>query len=140
MSYDSVLAGLHERFATVPGLVTRLDYVPTAIHDLPMLYTWYAGGAVREAGQVWTWEWRVGVRLVVRWQDNKEAERELASYVQAIPKAVRQDPQLGGRIPSGQVVPQDFDNDGGWVTVANTTYRTVDWEIVVIEKEPVVRV
>jgi len=132
VSYATVLEGLHERLATVTSLVAILDYVPTAIHDTPMIYSLLDRVEYRRSGQVKTTVYRVIHRLLVRWQDNEGAEEEIIPFVNSIPDAVEADPQLGGRLTDGYG--EITEGNAGFVTVAGVEYRSVDFIATVIEK------
>ena len=132
MSYATVLAGLHERLATVDGPVDVLDYAPTAIHDTPLIWSLLDNLEIRRNGQVKTKRYRILHRLVVRWQDNEQAEQEIIPYVDSIPAAVEADPHLGGRLTSGYA--EITECQAGWITVAGVEYRNLDFYATVIEK------
>jgi hypothetical protein len=114
------------------AIVEVLDYAPTAIHDVPMIYTLLENVEYSESGQVKTQRYRIQHRLLVRWQDNEQAEIEAQPYVDSIPAAVRADPHLGGRLTSGYA--QITECQAGWVTIAGVEYRSLDFISTVVEK------
>lgn len=132
MSYETVLAGLHERFATVEGIVNILDYVPSSIQATPTLYSVFDHLDVSKSGQVITYRWRIQHRLLVRWQDNEQAEAEIVAYIDDLIEAVDADPHLGGALTAGYA--QITEVDGGWVTVGGGEYRVLDFISTVVEK------
>lgn len=132
MSYATVLEGLHERFATVPGIVAILNYAPTAFHDTPLLYSLLDKVTISRSGQVRARKYRILHRLVVRWQDNEQAEQQIIPLVDSIPDAVDADQHLGGRLASGFAEITEI--EGVWVTVGGTEYRALDFYSTVIEK------
>jgi len=132
MSYATVLEGLHERLATVDGPVDVLAYAPTAIHDTPLIWSLLDNMEIKRSGQVKSKHYRILHRLVVRWQDNEQAEQEIIPYVDSIPEAVEADPHLGGRLVSGYA--EITECQAGWITVAGVEYRNLDFYSTVIEK------
>jgi len=132
MSYSTVLAGLHERFATVTSIQAILDYVPTSIQDTPTLYSLLDNVTISRSGQVKATKYRILHRLVVRWQDNEGAELEIIPYVDSIPAAVDADNHLGGRLTSGYAVIDEI--EAVWVEISNVTYRALDFYSTVVEK------
>lgn len=133
MSYATVLAGLDARFATVSGIVKILDYAPTSVQDTPLLYSLL--DSVEMEGELTagyrTYHYRILHRLLFRWQDNEECEKELMPYVNAIVDAVEGDPQLGTPTPVGWAEIERV--EGVWVTIAGIQYRGLDFYSHVIE-------
>ncbi len=132
MSYTTVLAGLTERFKTVEGIVNVLDYVPTAIHDTPTLFSMPDGGEIRRSGQVKTREYRSSHYLCFLWQDWEQASAELVPYIDSVPEAVEADPHLGGRLTSGYAEINEWEID--FVTVGGVDYIAIRFYSTVIEK------
>jgi hypothetical protein len=134
MSYATVIAGLHVRFATVAGIVRILDYAPTSIGDTPMLYSVLTRMDCHFDCQVRVAIYRINHRLLFRWQDNEQAEIELLPYVDSIPKAVEGvvGASLGGTLVGGMAELQEC--EAGWVDIAGTTYRVLDFYSTVTEK------
>ena len=132
MSYGTVLAGLTERFKTVEGIVNVLDYVPTAIHDTPTLFSMPDEGAIRRSGQVRTREYKSSHYLCFRWQDSEQATQELVPFIDSVPDAVDADPHLGGRLKSGYAEINDWEIT--WVTVGGVDYIAIRFYSTVIEK------
>jgi len=132
MSYADVLAGLHERFATVSGIKAILDYVPTSIHTAPLLYSAFDRAESVRSAQVKGWQYRTLHRLCFRWQDNERAEEELIPYVNSIPDAVAADPHLGGVLTAGYAEINEI--EAAWVTIGGIEYRVLDFYSTVIEK------
>jgi hypothetical protein len=77
-TYDDVLEGLHERFATVEGLNAEhiLDYAPTSIEPIT-LFSLFEDLEEEEKGQTLHTRYFTRHYLCFRWQENEEAEREL---------------------------------------------------------------
>lgn len=126
MSYATVLAGLHVRFATVPGIVSILDYVPTAIHEAPVLYSTLDRMEVTRSGQVRAVHYRIQHRMVFLWQDFEEAEKVVIPYVDSIPLSVEADPHLGGVIVSGFAEINEC--VATWIDMPGpVTYRVLDF-------------
>lgn len=132
MSYADVLDGLHARFATVSGIKKILDYVPLNAPEPPFLYSVLDSAEIVRSGQVTAYKYRVLHRLCVRWQDNERAEQEIIPFVNSIPDAVADDPQLGGVLTRGYAAITEI--EAAWVTIAGVEYRAVDFYSEVIEK------
>jgi hypothetical protein len=125
MSYATVLTGLHVRFATVAGIANILKYEPTSVGDLPTLYSLIQSVAVTYKGQLRATHYRILHRMLFRWQDVEQAELEILPFVDSIPLSVDADKQLGGVILDGMAFINEM--SAGWVEIANTTYRTLDF-------------
>lgn len=133
-SYDDVVAGMHERFLTVPGINACFDYEPRTI-DQPLIIISLLDSFERnQTGQVTSMRYRILHRLVVAWIDVEESERQLASFVNTIAAAVDADAQLGGRIQSG--LARIADAKAVWVRYGDTTYRCLDCYSDVLTKGP----
>jgi len=116
----------------ISDLVDILDYAPTAVHDTPLVYSLLDNVQRRTSAQIVTKQYRILHRLVVRWQDNEQAEQEIIPFVDSVPEAVADDPQLGGRLTSGYAEIKEC--DAGWVTIAGVEYRMLDFYATVVEK------
>lgn len=132
MSYATILAGLHTRLVTVTGLNAVLDYVPTAVQDPPIVYSLLQRASITRSGQVVATTYRILHRVVIRWQDNEQAEIEASSFVNAIPAAVAADPHLGGALVSGYADISECDS--GFADIGEVTYRILDFYSTVVEK------
>ena len=134
MSYATVIAGLHTRYATVGGIKAVLDYEPKTISNPPVLYSLLDSVTRTQEGQVTVMRYRILSRLCIRWQDNERAEEELQPFVNALPSAVDLDPKLGGAIPSG--IARVTDIQAVFVTINGVFYRCLDTYCEVVEKAP----
>ena len=142
MSYETVLAGLHVRFATVTtprAIAAILAYEPTAVQEYPLLYSLLDSFEVKEvrvdpgtAAMVTTIVWRTAHRLCLRWQDSEECEKELRAFADSILTAVNPYPFLGGALTSGNA--RITEGDTGWVTIGTTECRYLDFYSMVTEK------
>jgi len=132
MSYADIVAGLHERFTTVDGIASILDYEPSSIQTTPTLYTLLDNVDITQRGQVKSTTYRLLHRLVFRWQDREQCEVEMMPFVDSLPAAVEADPHLGGRISSGLARIEHI--DAVWVRIANVTYRALDARSIVVVK------
>ena len=102
MSALTCYQGLEERFRTVSGLHSVVLGEPTGDLDLPGLYTAYIGfDRTLGRDQMTVMEHRFMHRLIIRWQDNAQAEMQLLTLLNAIPASVELDIQLGGRLLQG---------------------------------------
>lgn len=131
-SYTTIVAGLHERFATITGIAVILDYEPKTIHATPTLYTLLDSFNPEQRGQIKLRRYRILHRLVFKWLDNEQAEQELMPFVDSVPASVRADPHLGGRITSGvAVIEEGF---AVFVVIGGTMYRALDFYSSVLDK------
>lgn len=135
MSALTCYQGLEERFRTVSGLHSVVLGEPTGDLDLPGLYTAYIGFNRSQLGQITAMDHRFMHRLIIRWQDNAQAEMQLLTLLNAIPASVEADAQLGGRVPLG--LARITDGDAGFATIGGVKYRVVDYTALVTEKAPV---
>ncbi len=136
MSYSEVLEGLHARFALVTPTLNLIVGEPTAIQEAPALYTLLEGYTRQYDEEVVRVTYRSLHRLCIRWQDNANAEWELAALTNAIPASVEADPRLGKRLYArgdSKVVA----GEAGYTTIGGTEYRTLDFHSEVLEVGPV---
>lgn len=133
-TYDEVVDGMHERLLTVPGINACLDYEPGQIDQPPIIYSLLDGFERSTTGKLTTMRYRILHRLVIAWQDNEQAERQLRSFVNAIPAAVDADAQLGGRIGSG--LARIADAQAVWAKIGNPIWRCLDCYSEVVVKAP----
>lgn len=132
MSYATVLAGLHARFATVSGIAAMLTYEPATVQVSPLLYSVLDSVEITRAGQVRAYRYRILHRLLVPWQNNPQAELLLIPYVNSIPAAVDADPHLGTALTNG--IAEIVSIDALYVTFAGVTHRALDFYSSVLEK------
>lgn len=135
MSYEAANDGLTAALQTVAGLKEVLDYEPSSIQRVPMVYHLLDSFQRTQAGQVTVMRYRKLVRLCVLWQDNEKAEWELIPFVNSIPAAIDADPQLGGAITRGVAqVAQDAPAIAGFVRIGGTMYRSLDVFVDIVDK------
>lgn len=135
-TYDDVLEGLHERFATVEGINAILGYAPNAIEP-PTMFSLFERDEEEEKGQIVHTTYWTRHYLCFQWQDNEQAETELRPYIGLVRAALRADPRLGGRVNSGWAnIPEVI---GDFITIGDILYRTLEFVSKVLVKEPVVR-
>lgn len=132
MSYNDVLAGLHERLATVPGIAVVLDHTPTSIQAVPTLFSVPDTCEVHRSGQTVAREYRTNHYLVFRWQDPAQANREMLPYLDSVPAAIDADPHLGGRLARGYASIDEWEIM--WLDIANVTYLAVRFQSTAIER------
>jgi hypothetical protein len=146
MSYATILAGLHARFQTVAALKVILDYAPTAVHNTPCLFSELVnftrggdGGRLPSSGQLVKMQYRIAHRVLVRMQDNDQAEQEIIPLVNSICAAIDADPTLGGVLSGngnqyhGGTV-HISDGEGGYLRVGGAEYRVFTFYTNVYEK------
>jgi hypothetical protein len=132
MSYETVVEGLHERFATVEGIVGIQLGEPASIQATPYLYTLLDEVERTQAGQMTMMRYRSLHRLCFDTQDMEAAEAQLAGYVNAVPASVDADPQLTGRITGG--LARISQGRATWVKLNGTLFRCLDYTSDVLEK------
>lgn len=143
MSYAEVVAGLIERFLTVPGLsrlnnrgvqVGVLGYEPKTVQQTPTLYGILQSFRRQQSGQVTEMIYTMQWRLCVQWQDNEQAEALLLPFVNSIPAALDQDARLGGLISRG--IAKVLSGQAGYASIAAVLHRTLDYQVEVLDKGP----
>ncbi len=137
MSATTVYEGLAEAFSGIVGIKNIVRGEPTAIHEAPAIFTAYAGFTrpLRNSPPARNLEGTshsFTSRLVILWTDPDGAEAQLLDLVTAIPDALDADPHLNGRLSKGAASCQA--GTTGYLTIANTLYRIVDYTITVLEK------
>lgn len=139
MSYSDVVAGLHERFATVAALNHIQLGEPKAVQTTPLLYTLFSNYERRRQGQITTMRYTSLHRICYNWSEPTTAEQALVDTLNAVPAAVDADPTLGGRLTGDGMnylggIAEVIRADSGWAIVAGNKQRVVDIETLVIEK------
>lgn len=134
MSALIVYQGLEERFRTIPGLQNIILGEPTALHELPCLYTAFYRFERTQHGQITGMRYYFVHRLLLRWQDFPQAEMQLITMLNLIPAAIDADQKLGGRLPDG--LASITDGTTGFITIGETKYRIVDYTSNTLEKQP----
>ena len=138
MSALTVYTALEAKFQAIPGLKAVILGEPTAVQTAPALYTalanvdWVLRNSGPGRGVQNGVRYTFTHRLIVKWQDNDAAERELLGLVDAIPAAVNADPHLSGALSAGGA--EILTGAAGFVTIAKTLYRIVDYTSTVLEK------
>ena len=134
MSYPTILVGIAERLQTVPGLVV-LNYEPRILAERRAAYFLLDSFTRSQAGQVTVMTYRINCRVCVRWQDNQQAEADLAALINPVCAAIDADPKLGGRVVSGYARVDDAQAE--YVDIGGTgaiNYRVCNVFITVLEK------
>lgn len=126
-TYQDILDGLHERFATIPALGANriLPYEPTSADDNPKLYSMFADWRLERQGQVDKHIYRVLHRVVTSLQDNEGVELLLMPFLEWIPAAIHTDPRLGDRLNEGYA--ECVEATGVYVIIGGVTCRAYDF-------------
>jgi hypothetical protein len=119
-----LVAGLPQR-NEADEIINLLKYEPRSIQTSPTLYTLLDGFKRDTSGQVTAMKFRLLHRICVQWQDNEESERELLTFVHALPAAVDRDPTLGPLISKG--IARISDGVSGFILISGTKYRCLDF-------------
>ena len=142
MAYADVIPGLIARLRSIPGVTVGWG-LPQSIHTTPYVFGLYAGGVSGRVGQVQRDRYQVTIYGVVLFQDNEQAEYELAPLVTALPGAF--DPRqidhdghpyatLGGTVNVAQVTALRSGEVDGFVTIGEIQYRAVIVDLEITEK------
>jgi hypothetical protein len=144
MTWANVIPKLQERLETVDGLKYVLCGAPTAVHDTPMAFFLYGNGARPPGGQVKIDTYVVLIRVLVQWQDNKEAELELAPFINSIPDVFKPAPgpsggnylaTLDGTVNDSRITDiRSASSADGWYSVGESIYRSALWELTLTDK------
>jgi hypothetical protein len=126
MSYANILSGLQTRLETLAGLTNVLLYEPASIDDTPMAYLFLDNAEIEQGGQVVTALYAITVRVIVRWQENDQAEAQIAPYADSVVDAIRADPSLGSQANSARVTAIE----GGFLDTGNgIRFRVMDFTV-----------
>jgi hypothetical protein len=131
----TIYEGLAERFLSIKALDENHIILgePTNV-DPPSIYTGFGRLDSDIAGQKTVIHYYFVHRLLVRWQDFPEAERELLRWIKRIIQAINDDPKLNKRIPDGMT--KIISGDSGFPTISNVKYRSIDFISDTLVKSP----
>lgn len=135
MSAATMWEGLQIQLSAVDGLVNVIAGEPSVVHDMPSVYGVLFRFDRTQHGQVTAMHYTFTLRLVIRWQDQIEAEAQLISFINSIPAAIDEDATLGGRITMG--LAKITAGDTGYQTIGQTVFRICDFTADVLEKAAV---
>ncbi len=142
MSWQAAIPGVLERLQSIAGLTLHVGQ-PTTVHSFPLAYFYYSRGTARQSVQVDPTRYVAVIQVVVRWQDNTEAERELAPFVNSIPDAFdgrTRDANghtyntLGGRVNQAKIIDIRADGDDGFLIIGETKLRGCLFELEILDK------
>lgn len=136
MSALTVYNGLETVLLGISGLQAVILGEPTAIQITPAIYTVYESfdrplHNNPPARNLYGMKHVFALRLVILWQDNPEAERQLLTLLDAIPDAIDANPRFGGAITKG--IAYITSGITGFATIG-ALYRIVDYSLTVLEK------
>ena len=140
-SYEAIIGGLQAALEQLPGLGADplvLDHEPTSPQQSPMIYLLFDTFEDVSAGQVEGRRYEIIARLLVHWQDNREAEVQLWPFLpggtSSISARIRDDAYLGGVLESGfaRVTGAEEIN----ANIGGTEVRAVDFTIAILDKSP----
>jgi hypothetical protein len=132
MGLAAVIEGLHERYATVDGIVLFLDYEPRAVQNTPLIYSLLDNLRRAPAGNMVQETYRIRSTVCLPWGDPEAAEASVQAFTDAIPAAVDAAPRLGGRAKDAIIQ----EADAGWRTINQVEFRVVDFYAVVLVYTP----
>lgn len=119
-----VIEGYHKAFQKHAGAKRAIVGEPPAGEDM-LLYTLFDDADFDEDLSNYTDTVRLIHRLLVAQQSGTVTETKVIKLVQSVPDAVRRDPTLGGKLPSGMA--RIISARGVFVTFGETVYRAVDF-------------
>lgn len=133
--YETVITGLHARFAAISDFRRILDYEPLTVHEAPILYSLFdrmdhhlddGESTFRRpfARHSLSRTYRVLHRAVFRWSDVEYAEREMQSFVSRMVDAVENDTTAGGATVKD--LSHVMEIHGVFVTIGGTVFRCLD--------------
>lgn len=135
MSYATVRAGLIARYATISGIKSNLDYLPTSV-AAPGVYTVLDRVEFPVQAGLRVTVYHFDTWLFLSWQSNEAAEDLLDTYLPAVPAAIKSSTNANGA--DGTLGLQNAEakaEDGQvtFVTISGTTYRAVRYSVRVKE-------
>lgn len=136
MNPEAIIAGLNTVLRGVKGVSLTLDYVPETIQQTAVVFTILDSFTQSQSGQLLVTNYSFLSTLVVQWQDNRQAERELAKLVPRITAAIYADQQLGGALNSG-IASVANGQRKYFVVDEKSVFLAFELTIAVLEKVPV---
>lgn len=121
---EKVIEGYHRQFQLHAKANKVMVGEPPAGEDM-LLYTLFDEADYDEDLSDYTDTVRLIHRLLVTRQSGTVAENKIIEIVQRVPDAIRKDPTLGGKLPSGMA--RIISARGVWVDFNGATYRAVDF-------------
>lgn len=88
MSYAAAAAALRTTVAGVSGIKKAITGQPSTAHNLPLAFLEADSGDRSQAGQVTVNTYRIGLSVLVPFQDNVLSEDALAPFINSVPAAI----------------------------------------------------
>lgn len=132
--YPEIKAAVIAKLREITGYSENqvLDHEPSSVNTDRLIYVILESWDRVQRSGFSERTYRMRARMTFRWQDNEGAERELDQYVDAIPDAIDEDPQFGGRLVRGMARCPEATTD--YVDIAGIVYRVLDVVIEVYAK------
>jgi hypothetical protein len=139
MSWAAALEGVVERLQTIIGLEAVITGYPRTVQSSPLAYAALLRSEPLRTGDVKARRYTARIGVLVRWQDFAAAETELAPFASSVPDAFYPKTRdaaghpygtLGGRVNIAILGA----GEGDFTTVAETTYSSITWELVITDK------
>jgi hypothetical protein len=149
VSLLDAIDGLEELLQSVDELETVLVGEPSEIPTdeisgeqlLPLAYILFDGARPIVTSGPRGADYDLMVRVLIRWKDNEDAERDLAPVVDAIREAFdvratggHAKATLGGRVNTARVTAIASGEQAGFHTIAEEPYRSATFTIAVMSK------
>ena len=138
-SYQGIIEGIHARLETIrpQGLRAFQNGEPSSVQVAPFAFTQFGTleGGQGPAGRIR--DYTISLRVLVLWQDNVNAESELMTFLPGGDYSIT---ALLSDVYAGDILAdcwvRTYEAEGGYLSVAGTTYRIVDFNINVRDKSP----
>lgn len=88
MSYSAAAAALRTTLAGVSGIRKAITGQPSTAQNLPLAFLEADSGDRTQAGQVTVNTYRIGVSVLVPFQDNTSSEDAIAPFINSVPAAI----------------------------------------------------
>jgi hypothetical protein len=148
VSLLNAIDGLEDLLQSVDGITTVIvgepSEIPTdddGVQLLPLAYILFDSARPIVTSGVRGADYDLMVRVLIRWKDNEDAERDLAPVVDAIREAFdvratggHAKATLGGRVNTARVTAIASGEQAGFYTIADEPYRSATFTIAVMSK------
>ena len=131
--YADIIQRFNLAFATVtPEIAKILDYQPTTLQAFPTMFSRLQGFTRSTDGGRVHMRYRIAHLLCFVFQDNEEAERQMESYINAVPYAVDVYQSTGGIVSPGMT--EIVSGDVMMVNVGGVAYLAIVFYSDTVEK------
>lgn len=96
MTYSAAAAALRTTAAGVSGIRKAISGQPSTAQNMPLAFTEADSGDRTQAGQLTVNTYRIGLSVLVPFQDNTSSEDAIAPFINSVAAAVDANPTLSG--------------------------------------------